>query len=257
MRFVDGKAHLSRDRCVPIMSLIYFWDLGRIFQVAVKCHAADSEHNGQFADVATGLFPACNKGILIMLPGFFNAVFPRQLDMAGVDDTACRMEEGLFNDSLELLDIAGPVAAVEKFHGLVGKRLCRHAVTGRHFRKDMVGNDFHIFHPLPQGRYPDDGANDQFIEALGKEAFIGQTFQVGVTGRNDADIEFPANACLLVENTVFQSISQDIAQLRREFFHFIKEKRSPIGQFQTAGCQMARTIGLAKNSSSSSSSGPS
>lgn len=257
MRFVDGKAHLSRDRCVPIMSLIYFWDLGRIFQVAVKCHAADSEHNGQFADVATGLFPACNKGILIMLPGFFNAVFPRQLDMAGVDDTACRMEEGLFNDSLELLDIAGPVAAVEEFHGLVGKRLCRHAVTGRHFRKDMVGNDFHIFHPLPQGRYPDDGANDQFIEALGKEAFIGQTFQVGVTGRNDADIEFPANACLLVENTVFQSISQDIAQLRREFFHFIKEKRSPIGQFQTAGCQMARTIGLAKNSSSSSSSGPS
>lgn len=181
-----------------------------------------------------------------MLPGFFNAVFPRQLDMAGVDDTACRMEEGLFNDSLELLDIAGPVAAVEEFHGLVGKRLCRHAVTGRHFRKDMVGNDFHIFHPLPQGRYPDDGANDQFIEALGKEAFIGQTFQVGVTGRNDADIEFPANACLLVENTVFQSISQDIAQLRREFFHFIKEKRSPIGQFQTAGCQMARTIGLAK-----------
>lgn len=257
MRFVDGKAHLSRDRCVPIMSLIYFWDLGRIFQVAVKCHAADSEHNGQFADVATGLFPACNKGILIMLPGFFNAVFPRQLDMAGVDDTACRMEEGLFNDSLELLDIAGPVAAVEEFHGLVGKRLCRHAVTGRHFRKDMVGNDFHIFHPLPQGRHPDDGANDQFIEALGKEAFIGQTFQVGVTGRNDADIEFPANACLLVENTVFQSISQDIAQLRREFFHFIKEKRSPIGQFQTAGCQMARTIGLAKNSSSSSSSGPS
>lgn len=140
-----------------------------------------------------------------MLPGFFNAVFPRQLDMAGVDDTACRMEEGLFNDSLELLDIAGPVAAVEKFHGLVGKRLCRHAVTGRHFRKDMVGNDFHIFHPLPQGRYPDDGANDQFIEALGKEAFIGQTFQVGVTGRNDADIEFPANACLLVENTVFKA----------------------------------------------------
>ena len=48
-------------------------------------------------------------------------------------------------------DIAGPVAAVEEFHGLVGKRLCRHAVTGRHFRKDMVGNDFHIFHPLPQG----------------------------------------------------------------------------------------------------------
>lgn len=241
----------------PYNVLDLFLDLGRIFQVAVKCHAADSEHNGQFADVATGLFPACNKGILIMLPGFFNAVFPRQLDMAGVDDTACRMEEGLFNDSLELLDIAGPVAAVEEFHGLVGKRLCRHAVTGRHFRKDMVGNDFHIFHPLPQGRYPDDGANDQFIEALGKEAFIGQTFQVGVTGRNDADIEFPANACLLVENTVFQSISQDIAQLRREFFHFIKEKRSPIGQFQTAGCQMARTIGLAKNSSSSSSSGPS
>ena len=85
-------------------------------------------------------------------------------------------KKGLFNDSLELLDIAGPVAAVEEFHGLVGKRLCRHAVTGRHFRKDMVGNDFHIFHPLPQGRYPDDGANDQFIEALGKEAFIGQTF---------------------------------------------------------------------------------
>ena len=81
MRFVDGKAHLSRDRCVPIMSLIYFLGPRSYFSSSGKCHAADSEHNGQFADVATGLFPACNKGILIMLPGFFNAVFPRQLDM--------------------------------------------------------------------------------------------------------------------------------------------------------------------------------
>lgn len=121
----------------------------------------------------------------------------------------------------------------------------------------MVGNDFHIFHPFPQGRYPDDGANDQLVETLGKESFIGQTFQVRIAGRNDADIEFPANACLLIENTVFQGISQDISQLSRELFHFIKEERSSIGQFQTAGCQMARTIGLTKNSSSSSSSGPS
>lgn len=183
-------------------------------------------------------------------------MFPRQLDMAGVDDTACRMEEGLFNDSLELLDIAGPVAAVEEFHGLVGKRLCRHAVTGRHFRKDMVGNDFHIFHPLPQGRHPDDGANDQFIEALGKRPLSVRRFKLESQAAMMRTLNFRRTPVSLLR-TPFSKHQPRHRPASSGIFHFIKEKRSPIGQFQTAGCQMARTIGLAKNSSSSSSSGPS
>ena len=91
----------------------------------------------------------------------------------------------------------------------------------RHFGQNMGSDDFDILNTLAQGRYTHGSIEYQLVQVFREQALVGQTFEVGIAGGDNAHVKFFAHAGLAVHQTVFQSVGQLVAHFHGQLFDFV------------------------------------
>ena len=86
-------------------NLFCFRSQAVFLQITVQGYTADIKHCCQLTDIAASGFPGCNKGFLVILPGALQGFVTGQLNIFRFDDAAGSVEEGLLDNTLQLLDV--------------------------------------------------------------------------------------------------------------------------------------------------------
>ena len=113
----------------------------------------------------------------------------RLVHRLGGEDVAAGQGHVLFDHVGQLSDVAGPVVATQRFHGVRGINAgASPGAVGDRFQK-MASQWRHVFRAFAQGRQGEGDHGQTVVQIFAKALLLDRTAQIAVGGRYHAHVD--------------------------------------------------------------------